>query len=305
MKVLITGASGFLGRSFLEWFMIDGQHDVWSVDLRPHPDGVPIDVQDMCDYLHEFDEDVDLVVHMASPVGGRMKIDLDPMYNADAFRLDSEMFRWAVKHADTVIYPSSSAVYPIALQEADSQGKLSELRVDPTLDVWGRPDQIYGLSKLVGENLAWRSAAYGLNTLCIRPFSGYGPGQDFDYPVPSIAARILKREDPIVVWGPGSQQRDFVYVTDIVKATMERLTDGVTGYRSMNICSGWGWSFNDIAMAMAEIEGYRPQIVNDPTKPVGVMRRIGDPTVMRRYYKLEVTVRDGLKRVLEDVRGRL
>jgi GDP-L-fucose synthase len=154
----------------------------------------------------------------------------------------------------------------------------------------------------VGESLAWKSADYGLDVLCIRPFSGYGPGQDFDYPVPSIVRRILQKEDPITIWGDTT--RDFVYVTDIVKATFARLRAGVSGYEPMNICSGNGLSFRDLAHIVSGITGHKADVVSDGSKPVGVQRRIGDPTYMRRFHSPEVAIGEGLKRVIADVEGR-
>src|SRR6476660_5441314 len=83
VRILITGASGFLGSWFLNHFIkADEPNEIWYMDIQPHPAGLPVDQIDMVDYLKDFDEDVDLVFHFAAPVGGRMKIEHDPMYNA-------------------------------------------------------------------------------------------------------------------------------------------------------------------------------------------------------------------------------
>ena len=131
MKILITGSSGFLGSHFIHHFAGIEDVDIWTVDINPSYLGLPGDVMDMVEWLDGFDEQVDRVYHFASPVGGRMKIELDPMYNADALRLDQAIFRWAVEHATTLIYPSSSAVYPVIAQKEGSQfGPLGEELVD-------------------------------------------------------------------------------------------------------------------------------------------------------------------------------
>lgn len=302
MKVLITGASGFLGSWFLNHFVREGMGtDVWSVDIKPHPTGLPVDVQDMGDWLHDFDEDVDVAFHFAAPVGGRVKIENDPMYNADAFRLDSEFFRWAVKHAKVAVYPSSSAIYPVSLQSAHNPYLLIEGMISPENPNWSAPDELYGFTKLAGEFMAWKAAEkYGLNTLCIRPFSGYGPGQSEDYPVTAILNRAIRREDPLHVWG-GKQTRDFVYVTDIVDATIKRLEAGVTGYEVMNIASGAGVSFEQIAQNAARIVGYEPEIALDEGMPMGVMHRRGDPGRMNRIHHLEVGLLQGLRWTMESL----
>ena len=153
MKILITGAAGFLGSWFLDHFVRAGFHDVWSVDLALHPTGLPMDQMDMVEWLADFEEDVDIAFHFAAPVGGRMKIEHDPMYNADAFRLDSAFFRWAVRHAQLAVYPSSSAIYPVTLQTEQANQLLFEQLIDPSYGSWSAPDELYGFSKLAGEKI--------------------------------------------------------------------------------------------------------------------------------------------------------
>lgn len=304
MKVLITGASGFLGSWFLDHFirLNDPFNEIWMVDIQPHPKGIPVDQQDMVDWLDDFEEDVDIAFHFAAPVGGRTKIELDPMYNADAFRLDSAFFRWAVKHAKLAVYPSSSAIYPVSLQGPRNHYLLHEGFISAQNPNWSAPDELYGFSKLAGEMMAWKATQYGLDTLCIRPFSGYGPGQSLDYPVPAILSRAIAKEDPLVVWG-GGQTRDFVYVTDIVEATLARIDAGVHGYETMNISSGHGTTFEQVAQNAAQIVGYRPEIVADPGMPMGVMHRRGDNQRMNRHFQLTVPLLQGLRWTIESLQA--
>jgi len=303
MKVLITGASGFLGSWFLNHFIQEGMAEVWTVDIKPHPTGIPVDQQDMEEWLADFDQDVDLAFHFAAPVGGRIKIETDPMYNADAFRLDSVFFRWAVKHAKLAIYPSSSAIYPVSLQTAHNPFLLNEGFISPDSPNWSAPDELYGFTKLAGEFMALKAAdKYGLNTLAIRPFSGYGPGQSLDYPVPAILSRAIRRENPIRVWG-GTQTRDFVYVTDIVDATMARINAGVYGYEVMNIASGFGTPFTEVALIAAKAVGYEPLIERVDDMPIGVMHRRGDPARMHRYHRLEVPLSQGIGWTIDALRA--
>lgn len=303
MRVLVTGGAGFLGRWFVEHHAAAGD-DVVAIDDRSNQHsywpGGEFDCaeKDLEEALKSLSGRFDRAYHFAAPVGGRLKISNDPMFNADSLRLDSVFFRWAIKHTDTALYPSSSAVYPISMQ-GEKGHSLHEGAFSAKNPNWLKPDEMYGFTKLAGEFLAETASRYGLNTLCIRPFSGYGEGQGIDYPIPSIALRALRREDPIVIWGPGSQRRDLIHVSDVVGATLARLNAGIEGYETMNIGSGYGMSFDDVARACAEIVGYEPTIEHDVTKPVGVMNRFADTGRMSRYYTPKVTVREGLTRVID------
>lgn len=306
MKVLITGAAGFLGRHFTRAHVERGDH-VDAVDDLSNPEshfvsGAAMMVVDARDYFEAHDERYDLAYHFAAPVGGRTKIEGDPLFNANSLALDAGFFRWAVRHTKRAIYPSSSAVYGVALQ-GDGGLRLPEYLFRPEAESWWRPDEMYGFTKMAGEVLAWTAAKYGLSTLCIRPFSGYGEGQSFEYPVPSIAARALRRENPLTIWGSGRQARDFIHVDDIVRLT---LAAEPSGYSALNLGSGTAATFRAVAELCAEIVGYSPEIVTDETKPEGVKTRWADITLQLGLSDEPlISLRAGLARVLEDVEQRL
>jgi UDP-glucose 4-epimerase len=303
-SVLITGAGGFLGQHFFDYHQALGDRvyacdDYSNVSDRADTDAiVNMDVEA---YLQAMgDIKVDLAYHFAAPVGGREKIEGDPLFNADSLRLDSAFFRWAVYHATTAVYPSSSAVYGVKYQTGQGE-TLAEAMFDPADPMWPAPDEMYGFTKMAGEVLAYKAARYGLNTLCIRPFSGYGEGQSLQYPVPSILLRALKREDPLVVWGAGTQARDFIHVSDLVAATTAAIEKGIFGYETLNIGSGVPTSFISVARLAAEIVGYSPIIDTDGSKPQGVQTRYADVTRMKKFYTPRLTLKEGLTRVLEDL----
>jgi UDP-glucose 4-epimerase len=310
VKTLITGAAGFLGRRFARFHnergdTVHGLDDLSSQyakwETGDNINNISGDAGRFFDGWNEgIVSDYDLVYHFAAPVGGREKIEGDPLFNADSLRLDSALFRWAAKFAEraTIIYPSSSAVYPVLLQDRTGE-PLSERQFHPERLEWGAPDQMYGFTKMAGEVLAWHAEKYGVNTLCIRPFSGYGEEQSLDYPVPSICQRVAKHQNPLTVWGSGQQARDFIHVADVVGATHARVEAGIDGYQSMNIGTGTPLEFNRLASMAARIEGYDASIENIEDKPQGVTRRFCDPTEMLKYYTPQVDLSNGLAMVIE------
>lgn len=238
----------------------------------------------------------DLVVHAAAVVGGRQQIDGDPLSLAVNLELDAAMFRWAARTMPgRVVYLSSSAVYPVALQ-GPAGGVLGEDAVTLDGPITGTPDALYGWAKLTGERLAGLARTEGLPVTVVRPFSGYGDDQDEVYPFPAMAARARAREDPFVIWGTGGQVRDFIHVDDICAAILAAAGAGIDG--PVNLGTGRGTSMLELAGMMCAAAGYQPELRPLPDKPSGVAYRVADVTRMRGFYEPRTALGEGVARIL-------
>ena len=165
MKVLITGDAGFVGGYFHK--ALDG-HDITGVDIK---NGI-----DARKFFATDETHFDLVVHLAAIVGGRATIEGEPLSVAVDLAIDSELFQWALRtKPERIIYYSSSAAYPIKLQDYGSTHHLTESDID--LNNIQSPDYTYGWAKLTGEMLASYAEKEGLRVHIFRPFSGYGEDQ--------------------------------------------------------------------------------------------------------------------------------
>jgi UDP-glucose 4-epimerase len=251
-------------------------------------------------YGLDFEKFTD-VFHFAAIVGGRLKIEGDPMAVALDLSIDAEFFYWACQHKPArVLYPSSSAAYPISLQSTTGAIALSEPDIDFTKNL-GVPDMTYGWSKLTGEFLAQIAAKhYGISVAVIRPFSGYGEDQDLTYPVPAIAARAARKENPFEVWGTGKQGRDFVHIDDVLDLIfilMDQVSDG----SAYNIGSGKLTSFLDLIEVFTGIAGYKPDIKQLLDKPVGVHSRYCDISLVQEKFGWapKISLEEGMRRVYE------
>ncbi|MEL6673943.1 MAG: NAD-dependent epimerase/dehydratase family protein [Bacteroidota bacterium] len=242
------------------------------------------------------------VFHFAAIVGGRSKIDGDPMMVALDLSIDAELFYWAVRHQPArLLFPSSSAAYPVNLQKESGYVALKESDIDFAGGNLGQPDMTYGWSKLTGEYLARIAAEhYGLHVASVRPFSGYGEDQDLSYPIPAIAARAAGKENPFEVWGTGKQGRDFVHIDDCVDCIMFAL-DNISDGRAINIGSGKITSFLEIIDVFTDFAGYKPTIKPLLHKPVGVHARHADMTYVfdEMGWKPKISLREGMRRVYE------
>jgi nucleoside-diphosphate-sugar epimerase len=299
VRALVTGSAGFLGRHFVTELERRGW-EVTDVDIEGRSQ---TDCRLFFDYYRDGDDHYDLVVHCAAVVGGRAVIDGSPLETAVNLELDAAMFRWAARaKPKRVLYISSSAAYPVSYQDAPDERearpvRLLESMTQPGGEYWtGMPDQVYGWSKVVGEVLAGRLREAGVPVTVVRPFSGYGWDQDASYPFRAFLDRALRREDPFRLWC-GDCVRDFIHVDDVVNGALAVVADGTTD--PVNLCTGTGTSFMELARTVCDAVGYSPEIVPDPAAPSGVAYRVGDPDRLRWIYTPQVSLETGVLRSLQ------
>lgn len=296
MKALVTGSAGFVGRHMVTELEQRGW-DVYGVDPHHTQDTGRMRRGDAHRVFsgewfagHAFD----LVVHCAYHVGGRAAIDGEPRLLARNLSLDANLFDWAVRSGQgRVLYFSSSAVYPIVRQMEGEQRSLAEDVIDFRSCMMSRPDARYGWAKLTGEHLAAAARESGLPVTVVRPFSGYGEDQDDTYPFRAFVERARRREDPFTIWGPGTQVRDWIHITDVVAGALAVAESGTTD--PVNLCTGIGTSMLELAGMMCEAAGYRPTFEPQPDAPAGVAYRVGDPGRLLRYYRPQVTLAEGVE----------
>jgi UDP-glucose 4-epimerase len=285
--VLITGSAGFLGRH-LTRALDDAGYAITSIDRG---DGL-----DARDFFRQSSDRFDLVVHAAAAGADRASIDGSPLVLAANFELDAGLFGWAARtRPGRVVYLSSSAAYPVVLQQPGSDYRLRER--DISLRHPQQPDGIYGWCKLTGERLAALARDAGVPVTVVRPFSGYGEDQGERFPFGALAARAVRREDPFVIWGTGEQVRDFIHVDDIVAAVTTMAEQGIDG--PVNLGTGRPTALLSLAGMACEAAGYKTVTWEaHPEKPAGVACRVADITAMSEFCTPKVTLEEGVARAV-------
>ena len=314
-RCIITGGCGFLGRHFckalsdLGWTI----HIVDDLSTGINPESWPPSLQlnsnytfthqDICRFFSSFNtsDHIDLLIHLAAHVGGREIIENTPIHNFYNFKIDYSFFNFIFHFRPSkTIYVSSSAVYPIEKQLLNSP--LPENFVDFNLSTFGTPDLIYGFNKLSSEYLAWFFAnKFNLDIFCPRIFSGYGEDQDFSYPVPSICQRAVNLEDPLYCWGSGHQVRDFIHVDDVINSILF-IIPHINHYFTCNIGTGIPTSFRKLLSCITSIIGYSPSLNFLSNKPEGVKYRFCDTSLYSSYYTPSISIKEGLKKVIDYIK---
>jgi len=282
-RCLVTGGAGFIGSHLVDELIKRGG-EVRVIDnlvngkldnISYHFDNENFEffrgsITDPLDVERAMDE-IDVVFHLAC-LGVRHSI-THPFEN---HRVNSEgsllvldsAYRAKVKR---FVYCSSSEVYGTAESVPMTESH-------PT-----HPCTVYGSSKLAGEAYARAfHKTYGMDTLIIRPFNTYGPRShhegDAGEMIPKSIVRALNGE-PIIVFGDGSQTRDFTYVEDTAKGlTAAAECDAMVG-KTLNIGSNFEISIKDIAYKIAEKVGDSAVKVDfTPERPGDVLRLWAEPS---------------------------
>lgn len=235
MKVIVTGAAGFIGSTLSERLLkegfyvvgIDSINDTYPVKIKENNLKNLLDSNNF-EFIHKDILDIDFstgygdveaIFHQAATAGVRSSWGTNFRQYTDNNILATQHLLESFKDSKLkrFVYASSSSVY----------GNADEMPLRPT--TLTRPVSPYGVTKLAAENLVnTYHANYGLPALSLRYFTVYGPRQRPDMAFHIFLKAALQGKQ-INVFGDGSQIRDFTYVNDVVQANMQALDSGQDG----------------------------------------------------------------------------
>lgn len=167
----------------------------------------------------------------------------------------------------------------------------------------------YGLAKkmLLVQAQAYRQQ-YGFNAIYLLPVNLYGPGDNFDlnssHVIPALIRKCLEAqdrgEDRVVVWGDGSPTREFLYVEDAAEGIL-LAAEHYDGDQPVNLGSGQEISIKALAETIAELTGFKGELIWDTTKPNGQPRRVLDTSRAEQYFgfRARTPLEEGLKKTIE------
>ncbi len=301
MRFIVTGGAGFLGAALANRLVGEG-HQVRVLDDLSAGDPDRLDERvlftrgDVADRpkLWTLLQDVDCVYHLAARVLVSESILYPREYNeVNVGGTVSVMEAMRDVGVQRVVFTSSGAIYGEQAQQPVRE------------DHPPNPQSPYAVSKLSGEYYVRTiGALWGIETVVLRIFNAYGPGQSLPPSHPPVVPRFLYqalRGGSLVVFGGGRQTRDFVYVDDVVEALVAAATAADVDRRIVNVGSGRDTSVNDLAMLVSQVVGQEVEVLHSPAESGGVSHLCADITSARRLldYEPRVDLAEGLRLTLE------
>ncbi|MEA3459497.1 MAG: SDR family oxidoreductase [Chloroflexota bacterium] len=305
MRILVTGGAGFIGSHVVD-ALVESGHEVAVVDdlstgkrehLNPQARFYHLDIRDAQGLEDVFvAERPEVVNHQAARANVRESIEKPVLYAEVNVIGSLNLLELSRKHGvEKFIYASTGgAVY----------GEPEYLPADEAHPI--NPLDPYGASKhFVEHYLHLYGVNYGLRYTVLRYPNVYGPRQDpyGEAGVVAIFTGQMLRGEQAVINGSGKQERDFVYVGDIVEANLLALDKG--DGEIYNLGWGFGTAVNEIFAKLKGITGYEKEAVHGPPKKGEVFKICLDAAKARRElgWVPRVSLDEGLRKTAEYFRN--
>lgn len=303
-RYLITGGAGFIG-SHLVKHVLGAGGNVRVVDnlstgsakrLSQIRESVQLVTGDLADnsVAAEVVKDVDYVLHQAAvPSVQRSVVDPVGTHRSNVTATLNLLENSRKAGVRRFVYAASSSAY-------------GDTEVLPKSEAMpANPLSPYALQKWVGERYCkLYHELYGLETVSLRYFNVFGPGQDpyseYSAVIPKFTTKLLAKE-PITVYGDGEQSRDFTYIDNVIQANLLALSAPNAPGEVCNIGCGRRVSLNQLIQILEELLKVRAQVTYAPAKPGDVRHSLADITKATRVlgYVPETEIEEGLRRTVE------
>lgn len=299
-KIYLAGHTGMVGSAIKRELEKNRYKNLLIKDFP----GLDLIRQEQTEKLFK-DEKPDIVIVAAARVGGILA---NNTYRADFIydnlMIESNIINSAYKNnVEKLIFLGSSCIYPkLAPQPLKEEYLLSDY-----LEFTNEP---YAIAKIAGIKLCENYyRQHGCNFYSIMPTNMYGAFDNFNLKTSHVLPALIRKfheaktnnEKSVTIWGTGKPKREFLYVDDLADA-MIFLIENIdakdlyeNGISHLNIGTGKDLSINELAELIADVTGFKGNIVHDTSKPDGTPRKLMDVSRINAIgWKYKTDLRDGL-----------
>src|ERR1700676_1456263 len=304
MRYLVTGGAGFIGSNTVDELVRRGHGVVVLDDLSSGKKDNLAEVRSKITFMKGSITDIEVVqkamVHAdyVVPLAPRTSVPRPRKDPVDTNRINVDgTLNVLVAARDNkvkrVVFAASSSAYG----ETPTLPKIETMHPQPISP--------YGVSKYVGELYGQIfQRCYGLENVCLRYFNIFGPRQDPSSPYSGVMAKFctafLDETEP-VIFGDGTQSRDFTYVENAVQANLLACEASRASGRVFNIGTGTRINLNDVVAALGAISGKPLQARYDPPRDGDIRDSQADISHARAVlgYEPTVALEEGLQRTFD------
>jgi GDP-L-fucose synthase len=297
--IFVAGHRGMVGSAIVRALKERGASNIVTRTSKE------LDLRNSSEVDQFFEQEKPEIVYLAAAkVGG---IHANATYPAD-FLVDNILITTNVidascKHGvEKLLFLGSSCIYPRLASQPISEEALLTGPLEPT-------NEAYALAKIAGLKMcdAFRKQ-HGCNFISAMPTNLYGPGDNYHPENSHVLPALIRRfheavrdgENEVVCWGSGSPKREFLHVDDLAKGLLH-LMDHHNSEGWINVGTGEDLTIKELALTIANVVGYRGDVIWDTSRPDGTPRKLLNvDRINEMGWKAEIELRHGIESVYAD-----
>jgi len=293
-RVYVAGNTGLVGSAIVRMLHWKGYTNILSSPSKSW------DLRNQMDVERFFRVNEPEYVYLAAAKVGGIGANA---YYPGHFIYDNLMIQTNVIHAarkfgvKKLLFLGSSCIYPKFAEQPITEDQLLGGYLEPSNDS-------YAIAKIAGIKMcqAYRKQ-YGFNAISLMPTNLYGPNDNYDLDSSHVLAAMIRKfheaKDKVTLWGDGSAMREFLYVDDLAEAAFKCMLRYDSG-DIINVGTGKDITIKDLAETIADVVGFKGEIVWDTSKPNGTPRKVLNVDKIKSLgWKPKVSLREGIQKTYD------
>ena len=306
-KILICGGAGFIGTNLIKRLLELGAKDVRATIHSNKPRIKDRAIKYIsCELTNKKDclkatKGIDLVFMAAANTSGAAVMEKTPLVHVtpnvimNTLMLESSY----EQNVKKFLFISSNTVYP----DVDHPVKEDEMLKGELFEKYFCVGWMKRFSEVLCQMYSTKIKK-PLNTVVVRPANAYGEFDKFDpeksHVIPALIRKVVARNNPLEVWGDGSEIKDFIYIGDLIDGMLLAM-EKLESYEPLNIASGKPISVKESLGIILKVDGFTDaKIVYNTSKPTMILRRLIDASKARQLlgFQAKVSFEDGIRNTL-------